>query len=87
MLALTQARSAIFASAPGMLQDHAGQFDDKTKKLVKDLRDHFDAVEEIIAGGKEFVRTQPFSDDSINKVVKNTFEMISWLDQIKLGIF
>jgi hypothetical protein len=69
-----------------VLEDDNHLPDNKIKKLVTKIREHFDSVDDIIGAG-DFVQANSFSDDSINKVVKNSNDIIFLIDQIKLDIF
>jgi uncharacterized membrane protein len=60
--------------------------DGKIKILVANIRDHFDNIDEIIGSG-DFVKAESFSDDNINKVLKNIYGIIFLIDQIKLNVF
>jgi hypothetical protein len=70
-----------------VLETYSCRLDDNTKKLVARLRGYFDIINQIVAGEDDFIKAESFSDDSINKVLKNTFDIIFVLDQIKLNLF
>jgi len=70
-----------------VLETHDHQFGEQIETLVKRVRNHFNIIDNLVAGSKDFVETRSFSEDSINKVLKNTFDITFLLDQIKLNLF
>ncbi|MHC4692061.1 MAG: hypothetical protein ACYS67_04910 [Planctomycetota bacterium] len=70
-----------------ILEEYDDRFDVKVKNLITRLRRYYDVINEIVVGENDFVQSKSFSDDNINRVLKNIFDIGFVLDQIKLNLF
>ena len=70
-----------------ILEQHKNSFNDVTKEFVEGIRGYFVEIKKTIAGDEDFIKPSSFSEESINKVLKNTYHIFFKLDQVKLSIF
>jgi hypothetical protein len=70
-----------------ILEQHKKGFNKHVEKLVGEIKSCYSEIKTIITGGDEFIKPKTFSEESINRVLKNGYDIISKLDQVKLSIF
>jgi hypothetical protein len=70
-----------------ILEQHKNSFNDGTKQFVEEIKGYFDKIRKTIAGDEDFIKPSSFSEESINNVLKNSYDILFKLDQVKLSIF
>ncbi len=70
-----------------ILEQHKNSFNDVTKKFIEDIRSYFGEIKNAITGDEDFIKPSSFSAESINSVLKNSYNIFFKLDQVKLYIF
>lgn len=70
-----------------ILEQHKKSINDSTKKFVEEIRGCFGEIRKAIAGDEDFIKPSSFSEESINIVLKNSYNIFLKLDQVKLSIF
>jgi hypothetical protein len=70
-----------------ILEQHKNSFNDDTKKFIEEIKGYFVKIKETIDGDEDFIKPSSFSEDNINSVLKNSYDIYFKLDQVKLSIF
>ncbi len=71
-----------------ILGQHKDSFDDDTKEFIEEIKGYFEEIRTTMDGGDDdVIRPSSFSEESINKILKNTYHIFFKLDQVKLSIF
>ena len=71
-----------------ILGQHKESFDDDTKEFVEEIKGYFEEIRTTMDGGDDdVIRPSSFSVESINSVLKNSYNIFFKLDQVKLSIF
>lgn len=70
-----------------ILEQHKKDFNDVTKKFVEEIKGYFGEIKNAITGDDDFIKPSSFSVESINSVLKNSYNIFFKLDQVKLSIF
>ena len=70
-----------------ILEQHKNSFNVGTKNFVEEIKRYFGEIKNTIAGDEDFIKPSSFSEESINGVLKNSYNIFFKLDEVKLSIF
>ncbi len=70
-----------------ILEQHKIGFNKDVEKFVEEIKSYYSEIKTIITGRDEFIKTKTFSEENVNRVLKNSYDIIFKLDQVKLSIF
>jgi len=70
-----------------ILEQYKIGFNKDIEKFVEEIKSCYSEIKTIITGGDEFSKSKTFSEENVNRVLKNSNDIIFKLDKVKLSIF